>query len=59
MRVECIYCKRLVIQAKNHDGPNYCPQCRHLFYVPEERQMPPWILGVLVILVANWQIVSQ
>ena len=59
MRVDCPYCKGHVIQAKNVDGPNFCPECQKLFYVPEEPKLPPWILGVLVILVANWQIISQ
>jgi hypothetical protein len=59
MRVSCPYCTRRVVQAKNLDGPNFCPECRKLFYVPEEPKLPPWILGILVILVANWQILSQ
>ena len=59
MRVQCPYCQKRVIQAKNRDGPNFCPECRELFYLPEDRQMPPWILGVLTILVANWQIMNR
>ena len=59
MRVYCPYCNGLVAQAKNWDGPNFCPVCRKLFYVPEDPKMPPWILGVLVVLVGNWQIMSQ
>ena len=59
MRVHCPYCNERVVQAKNSDGPNFCPECRKLFYVPEENKMPSWILGVLVILVANWQLISQ
>jgi hypothetical protein len=45
------------VQAKNKDGPNFCPECGKLFYVPDDPKMPPWILGVLVVLVANWQII--
>jgi hypothetical protein len=60
MRVHCPSCDERVVQAKNLDGPNFCPKCRRLFYVPEEPMMPSWILGVLVILVANWQMmISQ
>jgi hypothetical protein len=59
MRVRCPNCDSPVTQAKNLDGPNFCPHCQKLFYVPEEERVPPWILGVLVILVANWQIMSQ
>jgi hypothetical protein len=57
MHVHCPYCDGRVMQYKNPDGPNFCPVCQKLFYVPEEPKMPPWILGVLVILVANWQII--
>jgi hypothetical protein len=59
MRVHCPYCDERVVQARNLDGPNFCPKCRKLFYVPEEPKTPSWIQGVLVILVANWQIISQ
>ena len=59
MRTNCPYCNQRVAQARNWDGPNFCPQCLKLFYVPAEPKTPPWILGVLVILVANWQIISQ
>jgi hypothetical protein len=59
MCVRCPYCKGRVIQPKNWDGPNFCPACQKLFYAPEDPKVPPWILGVLVILVANWQILSQ
>ena len=49
----------MVVQAKNRDGPNFCPTCSRLFYTAEEQKMPPWILGVLVMLVANLQIMYQ
>jgi hypothetical protein len=58
MRTLCPQCSSLVVQTKNRDGPNFCPNCCRLFYLPEDRSVPPWILGVLVILVANLQIVS-
>ena len=59
MHVQCPYCHGRVRQAKNRDGPNFCPDCLELFYLPEERKMPPWVLGVLTVLVANWQFISQ
>ncbi len=59
MRIPCPFCSAQLTQAKNSDGPNFCPQCQTLFYLPEPRPMPPWILGVLVILTANWQILSR
>ena len=59
MRVYCPYCNGHVAQAKNLDGPNFCPQCRKLFYVPEEPQMPSWVFGVLVVLLGNWQLMNQ
>jgi hypothetical protein len=50
-------------QARNLDGPNYCPKCRKLFDAPPEPKMPPWILGVVVFLAANcqnhWQMMLQ
>ena len=58
MCIPCPQCKCLVVQAKNRDGPNFCPNCCRLFYLPEEQKLPPWILGVLVILMANLQIVN-
>jgi hypothetical protein len=59
MHVQCPHCERDVSQAENRDGPNFCPACRRLFYLPEERKTPPWTLGVLTILAANWQIMSR
>jgi hypothetical protein len=58
MRAQCPECHTMVVQSKNHDGPNFCPNCANLFYAPEDAAMPPWILGVLVVLVANLQIIS-
>jgi hypothetical protein len=59
MRVPCPYCAKDVSQTANRDGPNFCPACHRLFYLPEERKMPPWILGVLTILATNWQIIGR
>lgn len=59
MHTQCIYCHSLVVQNKNREGPNFCPVCQRLFEVPEEPKLKPWILGVLVILMANMQIISQ
>lgn len=59
MAVNCPICSQRIAQSRNREGPNYCTVCGKLFYVAEEPPMPPWILGVLVILVANWQIMSR
>jgi hypothetical protein len=59
MRVKCPDCNQRLVQSKNREGPNFCPKCQRLFYVPEEPQMPPWILGVLVILTQNWQLMNR
>jgi hypothetical protein len=58
MHARCPYCNGRVQQPRNWDGPNFCPVCQKLFYVPEEPKMPPWILGVLAILMADWQIMT-
>ena len=59
MNVRCPVCGNKVTQTKNRDGPNFCEHCFCLFYTPEERKLPPWVLGIVVILVANLQIISQ
>jgi len=59
MHVHCPLCDGRVKQPKNQDGPNFCPACQKLFYVPEDPKLPPWILGLLVVLMANWQFISR
>jgi hypothetical protein len=59
MRLDCPYCAAKVSQRRNREGPNFCPACRKLFSMPPEHDVPPWILGVLVVLIGNWQIVLQ
>jgi hypothetical protein len=59
MHTHCPKCHGLVVQTRNRDGPNFCPHCYTLFDAPEKEKMPPWILGVLVFLTANLQLVSQ
>ncbi len=56
MRARCPHCEQYTGQPVNAEGPNFCPRCQKLFYVPEDPPVPTWILGILVILVANWQI---
>ena len=58
MRTNCPRCRAVVVQRKNHDGPNFCPNCRRLFYA-FERTLPAWVLVMLVILLANLQVISQ
>ena len=59
MRVYCPYCSGRLAQAKNRDGPNFCPVCRRLFYVPDDVPIPTWVLGVVVVLLGNWQVISR
>ena len=59
MSVHCPYCDQRVTQRRNEEGPNYCAQCNKLFSLPPDRPVPPWILGILVILTANWQIIMN
>ena len=55
----CPKCSHDFQQLRNCEGLNYCPKCHNLFLAPPERQMPPWILGVLTVLVINWQIIVR
>ena len=59
MHTRCPQCQGIVVQNANRDGPNFCAQCCRLFYLPEEPKFPAWILGVLVVLMGNLQILSQ
>jgi hypothetical protein len=58
-RFHCPYCSQRFVQDENPDGPNFCPTCRRLFLVQRPRQVPGWVLGVIVILMANWLILRQ
>jgi hypothetical protein len=58
MRCDCPHCSHVVIQARNLEGLNYCPACQRLFLVPPAPRVRPWIWGVLVVLVAYWEIVA-
>ena len=57
MRVYCPHCNEQITQRRNYEGPNFCPACQRLFLLPPERPVPPWILGVVVVLMGNWQVV--
>ncbi len=59
MRTNCPYCQALVVQAKNRDGPNFCPKCCCLFELPEELKVPFWIFGVLMFLMVNLQFIHS
>ncbi len=56
MRCICPYCSKVTRQARNLSGPNFCPHCHGLFNIRPPEKIPPWILGVLVVMVANLQI---
>lgn len=59
MRTQCPLCCTKVVQPRNDDGPNFCPACCKPFYpVDEVSKVPPWILGVVVILMGNFQILT-
>ena len=51
IRCFCTHCSGLVVQDSNENGINFCPHCQELFEGVAEK-MPPWILGVLVVLMA-------
>jgi len=59
MRFPCPHCNQYLVQNKNREGPNFCPHCGKLFYLPEEQKVPSWIYGVLVFLPANSQLMSH
>jgi hypothetical protein len=59
MRCRCPYCCHRFWQARNLEGAQFCRQCHRLFVAPPEAKVPPWILGVVVILMGNWQIMTH
>jgi hypothetical protein len=56
MRCICPQCANVLDQDRNTDGLNYCPNCRNLFLIAAPRPVPPWVLGVVTVLLMNWQI---
>jgi hypothetical protein len=58
-RYHCPYCSQRFVQARNLDGPNFCPTCRRLFLVRCIRSVPVWILGVVVVLAARWLLLAH
>jgi hypothetical protein len=50
----CPRCCPLGVRGRNRSGLNCCEKCGSLFLVPPGRSLPLWILGVLVILAANY-----
>jgi hypothetical protein len=59
MIFNCPKCNYEVDQERNPEGLNFCPRCRKLFILPPVPKMPPWILGVLVVLTVHWQIICR
>ena len=59
MKLTCTHCGELVEQDRNREGLNYCTNCRRLFLVPPEPRVPPWILGVLVVLIINCKLLCH
>jgi hypothetical protein len=59
MRCTCPICAEVLVQNRNVDGLNYCMHCQNLFLVPPPRTVPTWILGVLTVMMANWQMLCR
>ena len=59
MRCRCPYCANRFWQTRNTEGAQFCRRCHQLFVAPPEEKTPSWVLGVVVILMANWQIISH
>lgn len=58
MRCTCPNCAEVLIQNRSVRGLNYCTTCHQFFLVAPE-SVPTWILGVLTVLVANWQMLCR
>jgi DNA-directed RNA polymerase subunit RPC12/RpoP len=56
MNYACTHCGELVSQDRTLEGPNYCIRCGKTFMVAAASEVPTWIWGVVVLLMANWQI---
>lgn len=50
----CPRCSPLDIHVLSRSGLNCCEKCGSLYLGPPEKSLPPWVLGVLVILVTNY-----
>lgn len=58
MSTTCPHCDASVVQARNRDGPNFCPHCQRLFEIQEDHHVPRWVYGVMMVLVCNLQIIG-
>jgi hypothetical protein len=56
---QCPFCSQRFVQDENPEGPNFCPACQGLFLVQRPRQVPDWVFGIVVILMANWIILRN
>jgi hypothetical protein len=59
MRCRCPFCSHRFWQARNLESAQFCRKCHRLFMAPPEARVPPWVLGVVVVLMANCQIMSH
>ena len=50
----CPRCFPVGTKTRSRSGLNSCEKCGSLFLGPPERSLPPWIFGILTILVANY-----
>ncbi len=55
MGCNCPICSYPVMKREYREGLNFCPNCKSIFVTPAPK-MPSWILGVLVVLTVNWQV---
>jgi len=59
MKCTCTHCGESVSQDRNVEGHNYCVHCGKLFLALPEPKVPPWVWGVVVVLLENWQIMRS
>jgi hypothetical protein len=59
MRCHCPRCFQLVDKCAQPGGLQYCSNCRTLFLAAPPYLVPPWVLGVLTVVVAAWQIICH
>ena len=53
---QCPNCHCEVSQARNVSGPNFCPECRCMFDVPNPQSIQPWVWGTIIVLIVFAQI---
>jgi hypothetical protein len=54
--MKCTHCGELISQDQNLDGRIYCIHCGSFFMSQLESVVPTWVWGIVVVLMAQWQI---